>query len=149
MSLLFESGYYAFGFYVALNALIMLVLSVLVSRARVATQTMIGDGGGNPAMTGPLRAHANNTEYVPMALLLMWAMVSPLGALGGGSIWLIHGVGLPLTIGRILHGWGLHTSTGPTTLRFIGIILTWIAFIVGIVGVFWLVFFTSGATAAS
>ena len=48
MSLIFESGYYAFGFYVALNALIMLVLSVLVSRARVATQTMIGDGGGNP-----------------------------------------------------------------------------------------------------
>jgi uncharacterized membrane protein YecN with MAPEG domain len=79
----------------------------------------------------------------------MWAMVSPLGALGGGSIWLIHGVGLPLTIGRILHGWGLHTSTGPTTLRFIGIILTWISFIVGIVGVFWLVFFTAGATAAS
>jgi hypothetical protein len=145
MSLLLESGFYAFGFYVALNALIMLVLSVLVSRARVATQTMIGDGDGNPAMTGPLRAHGNNTEYVPMALLLMWALVSPLG----GSIWLVHGVGLPLTIGRILHGWGLHTSTGPTTLRFIGIILTWIAFIVGIVGVFWLVFFTSGATAAS
>jgi len=145
MSLLLESGYYAFGFYVALNALIMLVLSVLVSRARAVTQTMIGDGGGNPQMTGPLRAHANNTEYVPMALLLMWALVSPLG----GSIWLVHGVGLPLTIGRILHGWGLHTSTGPTMLRFIGIILTWIAFIVGIVGVFWLVFFSAGATAAS
>jgi uncharacterized membrane protein YecN with MAPEG domain len=145
MSLLFESGYYAFGFYVALNALIMLVLSVLVSRARVTTQTMIGDGGGNPQMTGPLRAHANNTEYVPMALLLLWALVSPLG----GSIWLVHGVGAPLTLGRILHGIGLNTSTGPTTLRFIGIILTWISFIVGIVGVFWLVFFSAGATAAS
>ncbi len=150
MSLLLESGYYAFGFYVAVNALIMLVLSVLVSRARVATQTMIGDGGGLPQMTGPLRAHANNTEYVPMALLLMWAMVSPLGAFGGGSIWLVHGVGLPLTVGRILHGIGLHTSTGPTMLRFIGIILTWIAFIVGIVGVLWLVFFSAaGATAAA
>jgi hypothetical protein len=145
MSLLLESGFYAFGFYVALNALIMLVLSVLVSRARVATQTMIGDGGGLPQMTGPLRAHANNTEYVPMALLLLWALVSPLG----GSIWLVHGVGLPLTVGRILHGIGLHSSTGPTTLRFIGIILTWISFIVGIVGVFWLVFFSAGATAAS
>jgi uncharacterized membrane protein YecN with MAPEG domain len=145
MSLLFESGYYAFGFYVALNALIMLVLSVLVSRARAATQTMIGDGGGLPQMTGPLRAHANNTEYVPMALLLLWALVSPLG----GSIWLVHGVGLPLTVGRILHGIGLHQSTGPTMLRFIGMILTWIAFIVGIVGVFWLVFFSAGATTAS
>jgi uncharacterized membrane protein YecN with MAPEG domain len=145
MSLLFESGYYAFGFYVALNALIMLVLSMLVVRARVATQTPIGDGG-IPHMAGPLRAHANNTEYVPMALLLLWALVSPLG----GSIWLVHGVGLPLTLGRLLHAIGLTTSTGPGNLRFLGMILTWIAFIVGIVGVFWLVFFSAaGTTAAS
>jgi len=148
MSLLFESGFAAFGFYVAVNALIMLILSVLVSRARVATQTMIGDGGGLPQMTGPLRAHANNTEYVPMALLLLWALVSPLAGTSA-SIWLVHGVGGTLTVGRVLHGIGLHTSTGPTTLRFIGIILTWISFIVGIVGVFWLVFFSAGATAAS
>jgi uncharacterized membrane protein YecN with MAPEG domain len=143
MSLLFESGYYAFGFYVALNALIMLILSMLVVRARVATQTTIGDGG-IPHMAGPLRAHGNNTEYVPMALLLMWALVSPLG----GSIWLIHGVGATLTLGRILHAIGLTTSTGPGGLRVVGMIFTWIAFVVGIVGVLWLVFFASTATAS-
>ena len=135
MSLLFQSSLYAFGFYVALNALVMLVLSILVVRARVATQTEIGDGG-NPTMAGPLRAHANNTEYVPMALLLMYALVTPLGA----SIWLIHGIGVPLTIGRIVHAIGLTNSTGVGTMRFIGMILTWIAFIVGIVGVLWGVF---------
>ncbi len=135
MSLLFQSSLYAFGFYVALNALVMLVLSILVVRARVATQTEIGDGG-NPTMAGPLRAHANNTEYVPMALLLMYALVTPLGA----SIWLIHGIGVPLTIGRIVHAIGLTKSTGVGTMRFIGMILTWIAFIVGIVGVLWGVF---------
>jgi len=143
MSLIFESGYYAFGFYAAVNALIMLVLGMLVVRARVVTKTDIGDGG-IPAMAGPLRAHANNTEYVPMALLLMWALCSPLG----GSIWLIHGVGAPLTIGRILHGIGLSQSTGPGGLRFIGILLTWIAYIVGIVGVLWLVFFAQSASAS-
>ncbi|HEY5338990.1 MAG TPA: MAPEG family protein [Rhizomicrobium sp.] len=142
MSLLLESNYYAFGFYVALNALIMLVLSMLVVRARVSTRTDIGDGG-KPEMAGPLRAHANNTEYVPMALLLMWALVSPLG----GSIWLVHGVGLPLTIGRLLHSIGLTQSTGPGGLRFIGMIFTWISFIVGIVGVLWLVFFASTGSA--
>jgi uncharacterized membrane protein YecN with MAPEG domain len=136
MSLLLQSSLYAFGFYAALNALVMLVLSVLVVRARAATRTEIGDAG-NPAMAGPLRAHANNTEYVPMALLLMWALVTPLGA----SIWLIHGVGLPLTIGRVLHAIGLTRSTGTSTLRFLGMILTWIAYIVGIVGLFWGVFF--------
>jgi len=135
MSLLFQSSLYAFGFYTALNALIMLVLSILVVRARVVTQTEIGDGG-KPAMAGPLRAHANNAEYVPMALLLMWALVTPLGA----SIWLIHGVGLPLTIGRLLHAIGLTNSTGTSTLRFLGMIFTWIAFIVGIVGLLWGVF---------
>jgi len=143
MSLIFESGYYAFGFYAAVNALIMLVLGMLVVRARVVTKTDIGDGG-IPAMAGPLRAHANNTEYVPMALLLMWALCSPLG----GSIWLIHGVGAPLTIGRILHGIGLSQSTGPGGLRFIGILLTWIAYIVGIVGVLWLVFFAQSVSAS-
>jgi uncharacterized membrane protein YecN with MAPEG domain len=144
MSLLFESGFYAFGFYVAVNALIMLVLGILVVRARVATQTDIGDGG-KPEMAGPLRAHGNNTEYTPMALLLLWALASPLG----GSIWLIHGVGATLTVGRILHGIGLSTSTGPGPLRFAGIIFTWISFIIGIVGVFYLVFVGTTPAAVS
>ena len=140
MSLLLESSIYSFGIYAALNALIMLVLSVLVVRARVTTQTAIGDGG-KPAMAGPLRAHANNAEYVPMALILLWALASPLG----GSIWMIHGVGAPLTIGRILHAIGLTGSTGPSALRLLGTTLTWIAFIVGIASIFYLVFFHPSA----
>lgn len=136
MSLLLQSSLYAFGFYTFLNALIMLILSILVVRARVTTRTMIGDGG-NPAMAGALRAHANNTEYVPMALILMWALTTPLGS----SIWLIHGLGVPLTVGRILHAIGLSRSTGTSTLRFLGMVLTWTAFIVGIVGLIWGVFF--------
>ena len=144
MTLLFQSSLYAFGFYTALNALIMLVLSILVVRARVGTQTAIGDGG-KPAMAGPLRAHANNTEYVPMALLLMWTLVTPLGA----SIWLIHGVGAPLTIGRLLHAIGLTRSTGTSSLRFFGMVLTWIAYIVGIVSIIYGVFFLQSAPSAS
>jgi len=136
LNLLLQSSLYAFGFYTALNALIMLVLGILVVRARVVTQTEIGDGG-KPTMAAPLRAHANNTEYVPMALLLMWALASPIG----GSIWLVHGVGVPLTIGRFFHAIGLSRSPGPSTLRLLGIVLTWAAYIVGIVGLFWCVFF--------
>jgi len=133
--LLFESSIYAFGFYAALNALIMLVLSVLVVRARVRTQTPLGDGG-IPKMAGALRAHANNAEYVPMALILLWALASPLGR----SIWLVHAMGIPLTIGRVLHATALTRSTGPSTLRVLGMTLTWIAYIVGIAGVLWFVF---------
>jgi len=126
--------FHVFAIYVALNAFIMLVLGILVTRARVRTQTSIGDGG-KPEMARPLRAHANNAEYTPMALLLMWALL-PLG----GSIWIVHGIGLPLTIGRIFHGIGLSRNEGPSALRFLGTILTWIAYIVGIVACLWLVF---------
>lgn len=135
MDMLLESPIYAFGFYAAFNALIMLVLGMLVTRARVVTKTDIGDGG-KAEMAGPLRAHANNTETVPMAMLLMLALTTPIGS----SIWLVHAVGVPLTIGRILHGIGLSRSIGPSPMRFAGMILTWVAYIVGIVALFWLIF---------
>jgi uncharacterized membrane protein YecN with MAPEG domain len=141
MNLLLQSSIYAFGFYVAVNAFIMLVLSVLVVRARVKTNTLIGDAGKSE-MTGPLRAHANNTEYVPMALLMMWGLTTPLGA----SIWLIHGIGVPLTLGRLLHAIGLSQNTGTSMPRFIGMVLTWTAYIVGIVSLLYGVFFLQPAT---
>lgn len=144
LSLLFESSFYSFGFYVAINALIMLVLGILVTRARVKTNTPIGDGG-IPEMAGPLRAHANNTEYVPMALILMWTLCLPSI---GGSIWLIHGIGVSLTVGRILHAIALSRSIGPTPLRLAGMALTWIAYIIGIVGLLFLVFANVSATMA-
>ena len=146
MSLIFESSYYAFGFYVAVNALIMLVLSVLVVRARVVTQTNIGDGG-KPEMAAPLRAHGNNTEYVPMGLLLMLALISPIGG-GGAPILLVHSVGATLTMGRIIHAFGLSRSTGTSLFRLIGMMLTWISFIIGIVGLIWLIFFSEPAPLA-
>ncbi len=139
----FTEPFYAFAMYAALNGLIMLVLSILVVRARRQTGTSIGDGA-KPEMAGPLRAHSNNTEYVPMALFLMWAML-PIG----GSVWMIHAVGIPLTIGRILHGIGLNRSIGPTPLRLVGMALTWLAFIVGIVGCLWIAFLPSVLSAAS
>lgn len=142
MSLLFESSYYAFGFYAALNALIMLILGMLVTRARVKTQTDIGDAG-KPEMAGPLRAHANNTEWTPMALLMIWALTLPTF---GASIWIIHAIGGSLTLGRILHAIGLSRSTGPSPLRFAGSVLTWIAYVIGIVALFWLVFTTGMAS---
>jgi len=120
--------------YVALNALIMLVLSMLVVRSRVATGTEIGHGD-SAAMLRAVRAHGNTAENVPMPLLMM-IIVTALG----GSLWLVHAVGAPLTIGRILHGVALSRSTGPSLARFLGMVLTWIAFIAGIAALVWLVF---------
>ena len=120
------------AFYAAINALIMLVLGMLVVRARVRTKTEIGDGG-NPAMVGPLRAHANNAEYVPMAIVLLMILYAL-----GASVVVIHIVGITLTLGRLLHAFGLSRSVGASWPRLVGMILTWISFIIGIAAVLWL-----------
>jgi uncharacterized membrane protein YecN with MAPEG domain len=120
--------------YVAVNALIMLVLGMLVVRARVKTKTAIGDGG-DATMIGAIRAHANNTETVPVPLLMM-LVVNTLGA----PFWIIHAIGVPLTLGRVLHAIGLSRNVGPSLLRLLGMTLTWTAVIVGIAACGWFAF---------
>ena len=122
------------AFYAAINALIMLVLGMLVVRARVKTRTEIGDGG-DPNMIGPLRAHANNTEYVPTALILLFILYSM-----GASIYVIHAMGAALTLGRLMHAVGLSRNIGTSLMRLLGMILTWLAFLIGIAATLWLTF---------
>ena len=122
------------AFYAVLNALLMLILGMLVVRARVKTRTEIGDGG-NPDMVGPLRAHANNTEYVPMAIVLLLIMYSL-----GSNVIVIHAVGVTLTLGRLLHAFGLSRNVGTSAPRFLGMILTWLAYIIAILVILWLTF---------
>src|ERR1700693_564249 len=123
--------------YVVLNAAIMLALAINVIRMRYRTRTRFGDSG-NAEMMRAVRAHGNNTEYVPVALILLILV----HGLGGGLL-LIHAIGLPLTVGRILHGLGFldrrhETSTGHSYLRRLGMILTLLAILIGILGGLWL-----------
>jgi uncharacterized membrane protein YecN with MAPEG domain len=127
------------AFYAAINALIMLVLGMLVVRARVKTQTEIGDGG-NPSMAGPLRAHANNTETVPIVIVLLLVML-----LFQVNIVVIHLVGGFLTLGRLLHGFGLSRNTGASTPRLLGMIFTWLSTLIAIAVVLWFAFSTPSA----
>src|SRR6266566_1287264 len=123
--------------YVVLNAAIMLALAMNVIRMRYLTQTRFGDAG-NPEMQRAIRAHGNNTEYVPIALILL-VLAHNLGA----SLLLIHAIGLTLTVGRMLHAIGFvershETPTGHSTLRRWGMILTLLAIVIGILGCLWL-----------
>jgi uncharacterized membrane protein YecN with MAPEG domain len=120
------------AFYAAINALIMIVLGMLVVRARVRTRTEIGDGG-DPALLGPLRAHANNTEYVPLAIVLMMLLYAL-----DASVIVIHAVGVTLTLGRLLHAVGLTRNVGTSAGRLAGMVLTWLAYIIAIVVTLWL-----------
>ena len=123
--------------YVVLNAGLMLALALNVIRMRYLTRTRFGDAG-NPDMQRAIRAHANNTEYVPIALILL-VLAHELGA----GLLLIHAIGLTLTVGRMLHGIGFvershETPTGHSTLRRWGMILTLLAIVIGILGCLWL-----------
>ncbi|MGZ5932129.1 MAG: MAPEG family protein [Rhizomicrobium sp.] len=134
MPVVLLSPYPLLALYAALNALIMLVLGILVVRARVKTRTEIGDGS-NPALMGAIRAHGNNSEYVPVALLLMLILI-PLQA----NALVIHSIGGTLTVGRLLHAIGLSRNVGTSLPRFLGMILTWISYLIAITAVIWLTF---------
>ena len=121
--------------YIVANAAVMLVLGMLVARARALTGAHVGDGGGQSLMVRVVRAHGNNVENVPLPLLMMLA-----AAALGGSVWLIHAIGAPLTVGRVLHGIGVSRSTDASLPRFLGMVLSWLAFISGIAALIWLIF---------
>jgi len=111
--------------YIGLNALIMFILSILVVRARMQTGVEVGDGGREELIKAQ-RAHGNNVEYVPISLLILIAV-----ELAGAPVWLLHGLGGGLTVARIAHGIGMHTSTGRSPGRALGASLSWLVMLAG------------------
>ena len=108
------------AFYAGLNGLILLMLSAHVSRIRGVEKVSIGDGG-RPAMVRAMRGQANFTEYVPFVLIGMALL-----ALLGSPPWQLHGLGIVLTVGRVLHGWHFAQADAPGWQRFAGASMTFI-----------------------
>jgi len=111
--------------YIGLNGLIMLILAILVVRARVQTGVEVGDGGREELIKAT-RAHGNNVEYVPIGLLLLIAV-----EIASAPVWLVHALGAGLTISRLAHGIGMHSSTGRSAGRAVGASLGWLVQLVG------------------
>lgn len=66
-----------------------------------------------------IRAQANFSEYVPLALILIG-----LAEFHGLPWWVIMYSGLALVIGRILHGLSLNAATPKWAMRRYGMVLT-------------------------
>ena len=96
--------------YSAALALLLLVLSARVIRARRRERVALGIGS-NEGLERRVRAHANFAEYVPFALLLL-AMAEVRGAPG----LLLHSLGTALVTGRAAHAIGV--SRAPEDYRF-------------------------------
>ncbi len=69
-------------------------------------------------------------------LLVMYALAA--------NVAVIHIVGGTLTLGRLLHAIGLSRNVGTSTPRLLGMLLTWLSYIIAIIVLLWLVFAPAG-----
>jgi len=100
--------------YAGILAVIVVVLSSRVGRARLRTEVSLLHGESSELLV-EIRRHANFTEAVPMPLILL-ALIE----LNGASGTLLHGLGAALVAARIVHPIGLHHDNMRHPLRGIG-----------------------------
>jgi len=118
-------------FYAGLLGLWFLVLSVRVILGRRSGKVNLGDGG-NESLLRRIRAHGNFAEYVPFILILMGALEST-----GVQGWLLHVVGAPLLLGRLLHGYAFSFTAQFMLGRVAGTVLTLAALSVAVALCLW------------
>jgi len=109
--------------YAGILALVLTALAINVTVHRWRVRVPIGQGT-DPLMARVIRVHGNAVEYIPVALLLML-----LYEINGGRALLLHTAGITLTVGRILHAWGLTRMARPNLSRAAGQTLTWLSII--------------------
>lgn len=110
--------------YGALNALFNIFLANQVSTLRRRHGIGLGQGGDEQReMLVAIRAHGNNAEFVPLAIVMML-----LGELCGARGWALHVYGGALLFARIAHWLGL-AKKAPNPLRVGGTALTWAAIV--------------------
>jgi uncharacterized protein len=97
-------------------------------RARIGLGT-----GSDPALERSVRVHGNFAEYAPLFLVLL--LVAELAGAAGG---LLHLLGAAFLLARIGHAFGLGRSSGTSTGRFFGTLVTWVAIVVVAVVNIWL-----------
>ena len=90
-----------FSIFVALNTLLLLLLSLNISRLRIINKIANGDGD-NKTLRQAIRAHGNGIEHTPIYGLAILA----LSFLQLGTSWLATLV-LAFTVARLLHAYGM------------------------------------------
>lgn len=107
--------------YAALCGLLLILLSHRVILQRKRLDVALGDDG-EPRIRRAMRVQANFVEYAPVALILL-----ALAELQGHAFWLLHGLGLLLVGGRLLHAFGVAREPENFRFRVAGMTLTFSA----------------------
>lgn len=87
--------------YASLSAFLISWLSLNVIKTRRRNKIRYGDGG-NEELQIAKAAHSNACEYIPIALLLLFAL-----EYNKASIWVIHSLGVTFIVGRLIQARGL------------------------------------------
>lgn len=109
---------------------VVLILRVVILRRR--HKVGIGDGGERQ-LAKAVRAHGNAAETIPLTLLLLLV-----AELAGVRSALLHGAGIALLVGRLLHAYGLSTHSGMSFGRFTGMVLTMAAILLLAIAAAWM-----------
>ena len=117
-----EVAMQAVALWVGLNIGLMFMLAMNVVRYR-----RMGETADPARLEGAIRAHGNNTEYVPVILLGM-AMLAAMGVSANS----IHILGGGLLLCRVLHADGMQRDGVPVS-RIIGNVGTWIVMLVVVI----------------
>ncbi|MEC8439496.1 MAG: MAPEG family protein [Pseudomonadota bacterium] len=102
--------------YVGLNLLLTFLLALNVVRHRFK-----GDSVDQVKLEKAVRAHGNNTEYVPIILIGLGVM-----AMTGASAQTIGILGGTLFVARIFHAYGIQQPKMPNIFGMVGNITTWL-----------------------
>jgi uncharacterized membrane protein YecN with MAPEG domain len=104
--------------YGAVSALLTLALGLNISRLRGKYNVFRGDGG-HAELVGAIRAHGNNTEHVPLLLVLLLV-----AELSGGSSTVLHIFGGAVVVSRLLHAVGMYQ--GKSAIQIPGAVSTYL-----------------------
>lgn len=106
----------------AVYASLLALFFVYLSARTIRLRRRLGIGLGfseNPDMLRAIRVHGNFTEYVPLALLLIFLVES-----AKADPWLVHILGATLLAGRLSHAFGVSRNPENFTFRVLGMGMT-------------------------
>lgn len=106
------------GFYAGLLALFYIYLSMNVIRERRKHQVTLLDNN-ILSLRRAIRVHANFSEYVPFALLLLFLLERQ-----AWNFVIIHILCLLLLIGRLLHAYGVRQINENYRFRILAMLMT-------------------------
>lgn len=118
---------HATSLYAGLLGCLLLYLSVNVIKRRRSAKVSVGDGGDD-ALLRAIRSQGNFTEYAPVALILIGLI-----EINGFPLWMVHGLGVVLVVGRGLHAMGLPLGDKDMRYRVLGMQLTFAVIALGAV----------------